>query len=76
MPTIKRSLTRPEKLDHLARAKQMRAEGVDLQIREEWLEAAHYMEMKAARVDAAQRPLRKISSPGYLYRWRTCNLHF
>ena len=51
MPTIKRSLTRPEKLDHLARAKQMRAEGVDLQIREEWLEAAHSLEMKAAGVD-------------------------
>jgi hypothetical protein len=61
MPTIKRSLTRPEKLDHLARAKQMRAEGVDLQIREEWLEAAHSMEMKAARVDVEipQRPLEK-----------------
>jgi hypothetical protein len=61
MPTIKRSLTRPEKLDHLARAKQMRAEGVDLRIREEWLEAAHSMEMKAARVDVEipQRPLEK-----------------
>jgi hypothetical protein len=61
MSTIKRSLTRPEKLDHLARAKQMRAEGVDLQIREEWLEAAHSMEMKAAgvNVEIAQRPLEK-----------------
>jgi hypothetical protein len=40
MPTIKRSLTRPEKVDNLARAKKMRADGVDLQIREEWLESA------------------------------------
>ena len=45
MPTIKRSLTRPEKLDHLARAKQMRAEGVDLRIREEWLEGAHSLDI-------------------------------
>ena len=40
MPTIKNSLTRSEKLDHLARAEQMRADGVELQIREEWLEVA------------------------------------
>ena len=61
MPTIKRSLTRSEKLDHLARAKRMCAEGVDLQIREEWLEAAHSLEMKAAGVDVEipQRRLEK-----------------
>jgi len=64
MPTIKRSLTRPEQLDHLARAKRMCAEGVELQIREEWLEVAHSMEMKAAGVDAEipQRRLEKSRS--------------
>ena len=40
MPFLKRRLTRSEQLDHLARAKQMRAAGVDVQIRDEWWEAA------------------------------------
>lgn len=64
MQTIRRSLTRSEKLDHLARAERMRAEGVDLRIREEWLEAAHSLEMKAAGVDIEipQRRLGKSRS--------------
>ncbi len=37
---IKCRLARSEQLDHLARAKQMRAAGVDVQIRDEWWEAA------------------------------------
>jgi hypothetical protein len=45
MPTIKRNLTRPEKLDNLARAKKMRADGVDLQIREDWLETARSLDI-------------------------------
>ena len=40
MPILKRRLTRSEQFDHLARAKQMRAAGVDVQIRDEWWEAA------------------------------------
>jgi len=40
MSTMKRSLTRSEQLDHLARAQRMRGEGVNIQIRDEWWEAA------------------------------------
>ena len=45
MPTIKRSLSRQEILAHLARAEKMRADGVDLQIREEWEEAARSLDI-------------------------------
>jgi hypothetical protein len=45
MRTIKRSLTRVEKLANLARAKTMRADGVDIQIPEEWEETARSLDI-------------------------------
>jgi hypothetical protein len=45
MPTIKRSLPRADLLANLVRARKLRADGVDLQIREEWEESARSLDV-------------------------------
>jgi len=45
MATMKRRLTRAETLAHLTRAKKMRADGVDIQIRQDWLEGARPLDI-------------------------------
>jgi hypothetical protein len=45
MPTMKRSLSYPEILANLARARKMRADGVDIQVRAEWEEAARSLDI-------------------------------
>lgn len=53
MPTIKRSLSRTRILANLARAKKMRAQGVDIQIPEEWEEAARSLDIVVGGSSAA-----------------------
>src|ERR1700730_17242712 len=47
MPTIKRSLTRSEIAANLARAKKMRANGVEIQSPEEWMENSRPLDAHA-----------------------------
>ena len=70
MPTIKRCLTRGEKLANLARAKRMRAGGIDLQIREEWEEAARSLDIVVGEDFAAMVFDLPGRSAGYAIRIR------
>lgn len=49
MATMKRSLTRREVAAHLARAKRMCARGVNIQIREEWLDTVRSLDITVGR---------------------------
>jgi len=48
MPLTKRSLTRAEMAEHLARAKQLRAAGLDIEIPEEWQENSCVLDIVVA----------------------------
>ncbi len=48
MPIMRRNLTRADRAEHLARAKRMRADGVDIQIRTEWLESSRPLDIVVA----------------------------
>ena len=48
MPITKQNLTRAERSEHLARAKRMRADGVDIEIRAEWLESCRPLDIVVA----------------------------